>query len=447
MKTIHFVGIGGIGMSALARYLLVAGWAVSGSDRCDSDILHELEQCGAVVHVGHSADNVPINCDMVVYTSAVISDNEELLRARASGMTVILREQLLGQIFNSYRQRIAVCGTHGKTTTTAMLDYVLRTIGIRHSAFIGGMPVDSHSNCSTGGNVVVAEACEYRASFLHLFPSMTVCLNVEWDHPDYYHSITQMHDAYTSFFDNVTSDGCIIAHDSVPDICTQRHHVVRYGQGEHCQYRACQLTSKAGVYSYVLLVDGRQYNVRLSVVGRHNVHNSLAVIAVCAELGIDIDVLLPAIATFLGAERRWKVVPCDFTNVIEDYAHHPTEISAVIDSAIEIGYSNIILVFQPHTYSRTKALWRQFVSALGRADIVVTLPIYSAREQPLDGVDSTLLAHSVNCYTDATAYSALSIQEAYDLVVTHAHKSGVVLVVGAGDICQLSDMLLLDIDN
>lgn len=441
MKTIHFVGIGGIGMSALARYLIDANWTVSGSDRCDSDIVKQLSELGATVHIGHSADNVPDNCLLVVYTSAVPADNIELVCARARGCTVILREQLLGQIFNSYSTRVAVCGTHGKTTTTAMLDYVLRHIGIRHTAFIGGMPVDNHCNCSSGGRVVVAEACEYRESFLHLFANIVVCLNIEWDHPDYYSNIAHMYKAYGRFFANVDSSGTVVAHRSVPTSLLVGRSYVTYGIDDGCTYRAVDIVSNKGMYSYNLAVGGVvQCSVNLSVVGRHNVDNSLAVLATCLTLGIDCTAVAKALSTFYGAERRWQVIPCQLTNVVEDYAHHPTELLAVIDSARELGYNRIIAIFQPHTYSRTEALWRQFVQVLGTADMVVLLPIYSAREQPIQGIDSVVMARSINVYTSSSAHFTGDIDSAYDFVRTHATPSDIVLVLGAGDICELSNM-------
>ncbi len=448
MKTIHFVGIGGIGMSALARYMLEDGYAVSGSDRWDSEIVRQLSASGAMVHIGHSSSNVPIGCQLVVYTSAVTADNVEVAYARAQGITVILREQLLGQIFNRYRQRIAVCGTHGKTTTTAMIDYVLRHIGIRHSAFIGGIPVDSHSNYSSGGNVVVAEACEYRESFVHLFPSILLCLNIEWDHPDYYKNIEHMQDSYARFFDNVSSSGVIIAHQSVAGRLTKGRSVVSYGTDMGCTYRAGEITHSRGVYSYNLYIEGLYVcPVQLSVVGRHNVANSLAVIATCSRLGIDCTVVAEALAGFYGAERRWQVVPCSFTNVVEDYAHHPTELGAVFDSVEDIGYKRVIAIFQPHTYSRTQALWRQFVSVLSRADTVCLLPIYSARELPIEGIDSHLMARSINVYTNSHAISMVDMAQAYDYICSNATADDIVLILGAGDICQLSNMLLLRLDN
>ncbi len=441
MKTIHFVGIGGIGMSALARYMIEAGWSVSGSDRCDSALIGQLASMGATVHIGHSAGNIPDNCQLVVYTSAVSVDNVELASARASGCTVILREQLLGQIFNSYSTRVAVCGTHGKTTTTAMLDYVLRHIGVRHTAFIGGMPVDSHSNCSSGGRVVVAEACEYRESFRHLFANIVVCLNIEWDHPDYYSNIHHMQQAYGRFFGNCDSSGTIVAHQSVPQELLSGRSYVTYGTEQQCTYRAVDIAHNNGMYSYNLLVGGVvQCTVSLSVVGRHNVDNSLAVLATCLSLGIDCTVVAKALSTFFGAERRWQVMPCNFTNVVEDYAHHPTELLATISTARDMGYSRIIVVFQPHTYSRTMALWRQFVQVLGTVDMVVLLPIYSAREQPIVGCDSLLLARAINVYTTSSAHFMGDIASAYDFVRHQATPSDIVLVLGAGDVNELSNM-------
>ncbi len=441
MKTIHFVGIGGIGMSALARYMIEAGWTVSGSDRCDSTLIGQLASLGATVHIGHSAQNIPDNCQLVVYTSAVSSDNVELASARSSGCTVILREQLLGQIFNSYSTRVAVCGTHGKTTTTAMLDYVLRHIGIRHTAFIGGMPVDSHSNCSSGGRVVVAEACEYRESFRHLFANIVVCLNIEWDHPDYYSNIQHMQQAYGRFFGNCDSSGTIVAHQSIPQHLLSGRSYVTYGTDRQCTYRAVDIAHNNGMYSYNLSVGGVvQCTVSLSVVGRHNVDNSLAVLATCISLGIDCAIVAKALSTFFGAERRWQVMPCNFTNVVEDYAHHPTELLATISTARDMGYSRVIAVFQPHTYSRTMALWRQFVQILGRADMVVLLPIYSAREQPIVGCDSLLLARAINVYTTSSAHYMPDIASTYDFVCTHATPSDIVLVLGAGDINELSNL-------
>lgn len=430
-------------MSALARHLLALGYTVSGSDCASTLLTTELNNAGIDVHIGHDSNNIASGCNIVVYSSAVPADNVELVEARRQHIPVILREQLLGQIFNSYRQRIAICGTHGKTTTTSMLDYVFRRIGIRHTSFIGGMPLDTHNNYSQGDNVVIAEACEYRESFVYLFPSIIIALNIEWDHPDYYKSFEQMCDSYYRFFGNMDRGGTIVANgDNIPASLLLVHNYITFGLQPNNTYYADNLTVTDGKYSYDLCHRQQTIaTIQLNILGKHNVYNSLAVITCCILLGMDVEIVCKILSDYRGTERRWQVMCSGRYNCVADYAHHPTEIRAVIATARQLHYDRVIVLFQPHTYSRTQALWRDFVTALSQADFVGMLPIYSAREKPIEGVSSRLMCNSINKYTDCTARLLEDFEEALQYVVDNTTSRDLILVMGAGDIIQLATMI------
>lgn len=425
---VHFVGIGGVGMSALAQHLHKLGYHVTGSDRTESEQTELLRGFGIPVCIGHRAENVR-NTQLVVHTSAVHFDNPEIVEAAKQRLPVVLREELLGAVFDSFPERVAVCGTHGKTTATAMLHEVLASANVSHAAFIGG--IYGKNNYYFGKNLVIAEACEYNRSFLNLHPTITLCLNAEFDHPDCYKNLADVKKAFGKFFANTEPSGSVVLPRKLAKLCKKRRAV--YFDDRKVQD--------------VRLEDGKPRfylpdyatEVSLNVVGAHNVNNALAVIAVTNELHIPVLQTLACLSKFHGVERRWteKSGVC---RIICDYAHHPTEIECSVAAAKSVTEGKVVCVFQPHTYSRTQALFKRFASCFSHADKVAYLPVYSARETPIQGVDSQrLAAKAQNMGVDA--YFVEDFAAARRWVLNNVRPNDVLLILGAGDVVKLADCL------
>lgn len=425
LKSVHFVGIGGIGTSALAEHLLRLGVSVSGSDLQKNSATARLEKQGAKIFVGHSAENVK-NAQLVVRTSAVLTDNCEVAFAREAGISVMLREQLLGEIFNAFPVRVAVCGTHGKTTVTAWIHHVLDSCGVPHTAFIGG-EYQGH-NYFFGENIVVAEACEYNASFLNLRPTVCLCLNAEFDHPDCYSDEKSVHNAFVRLFGQSKH---VVLPQKLQNLWPQ-------GEVYDCENFAQSVTMKNGCASFLLSCEGRRFPVQLSVCGMHNVPNALATFAVAKILGLSDKKTIAALQNFHGVDRRWTEKKCKIP-VVCDYAHHPTEILAAVSTAKSVCNGKVFCVFQPHTYSRTKAFKSQFVSCFAGADEVVYLPIFPAREQP-NGTTSLELFQLAQKQGVAARYCE-NFSDAANYLLQTVSPNDLVVLVGAGDVDKLADLL------
>lgn len=421
---VHFVGIGGIGMSSLAQWLLARGYQISGSDRQNSEIVEILRKKGAKIAIGHSADNVT-DVQLVVRTSAVSLDNVEVARAVANGIPVMLREELLGIIFNSYATRVAVCGTHGKTTVTAMIHHILKENNIAHTCFLGGLY--QGENFSDGGDIVVAEACEYNRSFLHLSPTICCCLNAEYDHPDCFADEESILQAFEQVISSATD--CAILPTKLKHLA--KNKVISYNQ----QYGAVEVECrKEGVFCKI-----NQTSLSMPIVGKHNITNAQAAIAVSNQLGISLANAATSLSSFSGVSRRWSVKGVD-GNIIVDYAHHPTEIKCAVSTALSICKGKVYCLFQPHTYSRTKAFWQEFATCFKEVEKVGYLPIFAARESPIDSVNSCLLAEFARSIGVEATYLS-SFEQAVQFAHKYVSKNDILLVLGAGDICTLADMI------
>ncbi len=424
-KSVHFVGIGGIGMSALAEHMLRLGVRVSGSDRESNALTVNLQRQGATVFVGHNVRNVG-DAQLVVRTSAVHADNCEVAFAESCGIPVLLREQLLGMVFDSFPVRIAVCGTHGKTTVTAWIHHVLQQCGVSHAAFIGGQY--NGQNYFFGENIVVAEACEYNASFLNLHPTLCVCLNVEYDHPDCYANKQSVEAAFVKLFQQ-----------SETVLLSKKMQYV-WPKGETYDDVQKTFTMENGCASFCLHSEDGLLPVQLSVCGEHNYGNALAVVAVAKKLHLPLSQVANAVGSFRGVERRWTMQNCKIP-VVCDYAHHPTEILAAVATAKSVCNGRVVCVFQPHTYSRTKAFEKQFVSCFSNADEVVFLPVFAAREQPIEGVSSfNLFRLAQKCGYSAKCFE--SFAETAEYLLETVTNNDLVVLVGAGDVNRLAVLLV-----
>ena len=433
-RHVHFVGIGGVGMSGLAQHLHNLGYSVTGSDRIESERTLALKQLGIKVHIGHNAANV-LHAEMVVRTSAVHTDNVEVAEALRQNMPVVLREQLLGAIFNSFSTRIAVCGTHGKTTVTAMIHEILKQANVSHTALIGG--VYQGNNYFNGCDVVVAEACEFNRSFFNLYPTICVCLNAEYDHPDCYADKEDVRKAYAEFMCNTSENGHVVLPYNLRGLCPFRKRVY-YDKG----FAVTNISHDNGKPTFdVTLDDDSTHTVQLGVIGEHNVNNALAAMSVARLLKVPFAAVKSGLSAFLGVDRRWTEHNIDgLCKVVVDYAHHPTELFCSVATARSIAKGKVVCVFQPHTYSRTKAFFDEFVTCFAEADLVAYLPIYSAREKPLAGVNSYLLAERAR-ELGLNARFLSDFNDAKLWIKCTVSPDDVLLILGAGDVCELANML------
>ena len=418
-------------MSGMAQYLHMSGYIITGSDRQANDRTEALVKAGVKVHIGHNEDN-PGDAELVVRTSAVHNDNVEVRKARSRNIPVILREQMLGAIFNSFDTRIAVCGTHGKTTVTAMIHEILTECGVSHTALIGG--VYHGNNFYYGKDVVVAEACEYNRSFLNLNPTICVCVNAEYDHPDCYADKEEIRQAFCQFMNNTTDNGVVVLPRDLEYLPIRPRKIIY--DDNVC--KEVELIKGKPVFAVYDGSGGRK-EVRLNVCGRHNVQNASAALSVARHLELPLNVAVQALARFDGVDRRWTESD-GICKVVRDYAHHPTEIACSVDTASNITDGRVICIFQPHTYSRTEAFWNEFVTCFDKACKVAYLPIYSAREQPIEGVTSENLAKlAVEQGYDAAFVS--SFDEAITWAKNTVCPNDLLLILGAGDVAELADSL------
>ena len=445
---IHFVGIGGIGMSAIAEVLLEEGYTVSGSDLRLSPITDNLARKGAKIFQGHAAENIG-EAGLVVISSAVPSDNAEVLEAKRRGLPVIKRAEMLGRLMAD-RFGIAIAGTHGKTTTSSLIALILEWAGLEPTILVGGEMIDLGTNAKLGkGRYLVAEADEFDGSFLQLNPRMAIVTNIEPDHLDTYGSFEALIAAFHQFMASVPEQGYIVACSDDPRIRSllktplKAQNISSYGFGPNAEWRATNLKPNAqGGTDFVVERQGERmgyYSIRLP--GEHNVANALAAIAASSLLGIEEAKVRQTLASFRGARRRFEIKgEIGGITVVDDYAHHPTEIMATLKAArARFGSRRIICVFQPHTYSRTKFLFREFTTAFGDVDEVVITDIYAAREKDTLGISAADLATAI-CHPVVRYIGDLS--EVAESELERLQPGDVLMTVGAGDVDRVGNLVL-----
>jgi UDP-N-acetylmuramate--alanine ligase len=446
---VYFMGIGGISMSGLAEILLARGFTVSGSDLAETELTAALAAKGARIFYGQRPQNLAEAgaIDLVVYTAAITPDNPEFLAMQEMGLTSLTRAELLGQIMGNYPTAIAVSGTHGKTTTTGMVAEILRAAGLDPTLTIGGLMDAAGGNIRIGqSGYFVTEACEYTNSFLSFLPRIALILNMEADHLDFFKDIGEIRDSYRRFAALLPADGALIICGDIGDISDitagLRCPVITYGKSEACDYRLTELAFDDSAHP-AFSVNGERYSLRLC--GEHNALNAAAAIALADFLNIDLTTVRTTLSTFAGVQRRfeYKGEVAGFT-IIDDYAHHPTEIIATLSTARCLAYPRIWCAFQPHTYTRTKALLPEFVEALALADRVIVVDIYAAREQNTVGISSkdlaaALVARGSECYYIPTADG---FAEAEKFILENLEKNDLLITMGAGDVVNLGENLL-----
>ncbi|MFA6983168.1 MAG: UDP-N-acetylmuramate--L-alanine ligase [Sedimentibacter sp.] len=440
---IYFIGIGGISMSALAEIMLEEGIMVSGSDRSDSKIIRKLQTSGASIYLKHDSNNISNDIDLVVYTSAISDDNPELLRARDLNIKIMGRAEFLGAVMKNYNHVICVSGTHGKTTTTGMLSSVLIETDLAPTIFLGGEMDSLGGNLLHGSyELLLTEACEYKRNFLKFNPTMEVVLNIEEDHLDYYTDLNDIESAFVEYAEKLPEDGHLIVNEAYNHLFDSiKCNIVTFGLDKGTYYaRNIKLVPEP---SYTLMHgDEKVAEIKLKVYGEHNILNSIAAGAACLTLGIMPETVFNGLFNFKGTHRRYEYKGVlNGAVVIDDYAHHPSEMKATLKTAHSLAEGKIITVFQPHTYTRTIKLLDGFAEALAMSDEVILVDIYAARERNTGVIHSKDIIKEMKNYSKGGIY-AESFQEAADIVRSIAKKGDIVITMGAGNVVDIADLLL-----
>ena len=453
IKQIHFVGIGGAGMGGIAEVLLNEGYAVTGSDIAENAVTERLSALGAKIFIGHVADNVQ-NASVVVVSSAIKPDNVEVVAAHDNRIPVIQRAQMLAELMR-FRHGIAIAGTHGKTTTTAMISMIYTQACLDPTFVNGGLVKSAGTNAYLGASrYFIAEADESDASFLHLQPMVSVVTNMEPDHMDTYHGdFEEMKRTYVNFLHNLPFYGLAVmcADDPVlmelvPQVGRQ---VITYGFSENADYRIenYDQTGFQGHYD-VITPTGERINVLLNVPGKHNALNATAALAVAKEEGIENTPILTALADFQGAGRRFDqlgefIRPNGKVMLVDDYGHHPTEVGVTIQAA-RSGWENkrVVMVFQPHRYSRTRDLFDDFVQVLSQVDVLILLDVYAAGEAPIAGADSRSLARSIRNLGKVDPIFVADHAQLPEIMDQVLQDGDLILAQGAGNVSRLSRNLV-----
>lgn len=446
---VHFIGIGGISMSGLAEILLDEGFTISGSDAKKSPLTEHLAQRGALIHIPQAASNITNDIDLVVYTAAIHPDNPEFQSAVSAQVPMLTRAQLLGQIMRNYDMPVAVSGTHGKTTTTSLASHVLLAGGCDPTISVGGILPAIHGNIRVGASeTFITEACEYTNSFLSFYPKISIILNMDADHLDFFKDIDDIRNSFRKFARLLPPDGTLIINADTPSFESVTEglpcEVLTYGLEHAADYTAADIAYDAqGHPSFRCLFRGEDLGMfSLCVPGIHNVSNALAVIALAQKLGLDRSVIQEGFSAFTGTDRRFQYKgKLGGITVIDDYAHHPTEIRATLEAAKKYPHRQTWCVFQPHTYTRTKALLDEFAEALTLADHVVLADIYAARETNTLGISSRDLGAKIEALGTDCHYFP-TFDEIENFLLQNCESGDLLITMGAGDVVKIGENLL-----
>ena len=449
---VHFIGIGGISMSGLAEILLKEGFPVSGSDSHASALTEHLERAGARICIGQAPSNIPEDCKLVVYTAAIHPDNPEYREAKRRRVPMLSRAELLGQLMRNYQTSIAVAGTHGKTTTTSMIASILLEEDADPTISVGGILPSIGGNIRVGGSeVFLTEACEYTNSFLHFFPTIGIILNIEEDHMDFFKDLNDIRRSFRRFAELLPVEGLLIINSDIPDYAEITEgltcRVVTFGSSTDADYQAENTAYDTfGHPSFDLIrkteKDGRRPRFSLKVPGEHNVCNALASIALADALRIPEAAVEKGLLSFTGTNRRFQYKgEVNGVTIIDDYAHHPTEIRATLHAAAHYPHRELWCVFQPHTYSRTKAFLKEFAEALSLADHVVLADIYAARETDTLGISSRDLERELAAL-GADVYYFPTFAEIEKFLSEKCMQGDMCITMSARDVINIGEDLL-----
>jgi UDP-N-acetylmuramate--alanine ligase len=446
---VHFIGIGGISMSGLAEILLKEHFVVSGSDAKESDLTRHLGALGAVISYPQAAANISPELDLVVYTAAIHPDNPEYAAALSLGIPMLTRAQLLGQIMTHYNRSIAIAGTHGKTTTTSMMSQILLAGDEDPTISIGGILQAIGSNIHVGNSdLFVTEACEYTNSYHSFYPKYSIILNVEAEHLDFFRDLADIRSSFHRFAQNTKADGALVIGGEIPDYreltADLPCKVITFGFSDQCDFYPQDISyNDKGCAAFTPVGFQTEYpRIQLHVPGRHNIGNALSCIALSLEMGLPWSQISAGLLAFGGADRRFQYKGTyQGATVIDDYAHHPTEITASLMAAANYPHQRIICVFQPHTYTRTKAFLPEFAKALSLADIVVLADIYAAREEDIYGVSSRDILKLLQ-EKGVESYYFPSFEEIENFLSKKCMNGDLLITMGAGDVVNIGNHLL-----
>lgn len=446
--SIHFIGIGGISMSGLAEILLNEGYKVTGSDAKDSSTIERLKNLGAIIYKEHNKNNIQ-DSDLVIYTDAISKDNEELVAAFQNVPEVIDRATFLGALMRNYTNSIAVSGTHGKTTTTSMIASIITHTELNPTILLGGQLDSIGGNVKIGDKeVILTEACEYKGNILKYFPTMAIILNIDEDHLDYFKSIDHILETFVGYGRNLKENSNLIINIddtySSKVIENTKANIVTFGINNKADYSAENITfSQEGYPSFTLNIKDKEfYPITLNVMGTHNVYNALASIAATHTYGIPIEIIAEYIKSYKGVHRRLEFKGyLNNIKVIDDYAHHPTEIKATLKALRNSTEGNIYCIFQPHTFTRTKILLNSFSEAFVDADKIIIADIYAARENDNGEIHSRTLADAIkNKGCDAIYLS--TFEEIENYLLDNVKENDIIVTMGAGNIYLVGESIL-----
>ncbi|OQY25385.1 MAG: UDP-N-acetylmuramate--L-alanine ligase [Desulfobacteraceae bacterium 4572_35.2] len=446
IRRIHFVGIGGIGMSGIAEVLLNLNYQVSGSDLRASDLTRRLEQLGGTIYSGHAAENVT-DAQVVVTSTAVAADNPEVVEAQRLHVPVIPRAEMLAELMRM-KYGIAIAGTHGKTTTTSMVATLLSHGGIDPTAVVGGRLNALGSNAKLGqGQFMVVEADESDGSFLKLSPSIAVVTNIDIDHLDYYSGLDEIQSVFIDFINKIPFYGlAVLCLDdcNIQAILPQvEKRYVTYGVTPQADYRATDIQYSGGGTEFQVSYRNQDLGrMRIEMPGEHNVLNALASLAVARELELDVETIQHGFADFAGVQRRFQIKHDDDVMVVDDYGHHPTEITSTLAAARNGWDRRIVAVFQPHRYSRTKALFDDFVTAFFQADCLIVMDVYAAGEEKIAGIDSQVLVQAISEHGHRNVHYCGEAQQVLEQLNKELTTGDMVITFGAGSVWQVGEQLI-----
>lgn len=446
---VHFIGIGGISMSGLAEILAEEGFTISGSDSKESAITRHLKAKGMQIFYGQTAANIIPGIDLIVYTAAIREDNPEWQEAKRQNLPMLTRAQLLGQIMDNYERSIAVAGTHGKTTTTSMVSHILLAASADPTITVGGILPVLGGNLRVGkSDTFVTEACEYTNSFLNFRPKYSIILNVEAEHLDFFKDLADIRHSFRLFAENTKADGALIINGAIDNLAELTDGlacpVITFGLAADCDYHATDIHyNEKGCSDFTVLHGTHTLgHVQMQVPGEHNVKNALAAIACCMQAQIPFDKIAEGLEAFHGADRRFQYKgEVDGVTIIDDYAHHPTEIRATLTAAKNYPHKRLVLVFQPHTYSRTKAFLQDFADVLSLADVVVLADIYAAREQNTIGISSRDILDLLQ-KKGVESYYFPSFEEIEKFLLKKCMNGDLLITMGAGNVVEIGESIL-----
>ena len=447
IRKLHFVGIGGVGMSAIAEVMLDKGYEISGSDLSESEVVQKLRAKGAVIYKGHAAANVE-GKDAIVLSSAIHQDNPELVQAKKLGLKIFHRSDILAFLLNAAKG-IAVAGAHGKTTTSSMISVVLEHAGVDPTILIGGFVDYLNGNAKLGkSDYLVAEADDSDGSFLKFYPHIAVVTNIEDDHMDHYGSMENIIKAFIQFVQNLDKENGLAVlcfdNENIRNIAPQLdRRYISYALEHEADYTAADIVADGPQTTFTVVYKGEKLGaVTLNIPGRHNVMNALATIAVCHKLGLSVEAIAAGFAVFTGTKRRFQT---KFRNddvwIVDDYAHHPTEIQTTIKAARQTNPKRLVVAFQPHRYTRTQLLRKEFGSCFKGADVLILTDIYAASEEPIPGISGRTIVDEVKAQTGVDAVYIEKLADIAPWLEQNRRKGDLIITMGAGNIYTVGETL------